>query len=79
MKELVEKIVKAIVDDVDAVVIKELPGDNNSIIEIKTAKEDIGKVLGKKGRTANAIRSIVYASSFKMKKRYTIDIINTKE
>lgn len=79
MKDLVEKIVKSIVDNEKEVIVKELPGDNNVILEIKVAKEDIGKVLGKHGKTANAIRSIVYASSFKAKKRYTIDIINIKE
>jgi len=74
MKDLVETIVRAIVDAEDKVSVKEIPGDSTSIIEIKVCKEDLGKVIGKSGKTAQSIRNIIYASSFKTRKRYTVDI-----
>ena len=74
MKELVETIVRNIVDDEKKVSVSEVEGGNSVIIEILVAKEDLGKVIGKKGKTAQSIRNIIYAASFKTKKRYTVDI-----
>ncbi len=74
MKTLVETIVKSIVDVENAVQVSEIGGDSTSIIEVFVDKSDLGKVIGKNGKTAQSIRNIVYASSFKTKKRYTINI-----
>jgi len=74
MQNLVETIVKGIVDKEDRVEVKEIPGENTSIIEILVDKSDLGKVIGKSGKTAQSIRNIIYASSFKTRKRYTVDI-----
>jgi predicted RNA-binding protein YlqC (UPF0109 family) len=74
MKNLVEAMVRGIVDLEDDVDVKEIPGGNTSIIEILVDKSDLGKVIGKGGKTAQSIRNIIYAASFKTKKRYTVDI-----
>ena len=74
MKTLVETIVKSIVDNEKSVQVSEIGGDSTSIIEVFVDKEDLGKVIGRNGKTAQSIRNIVYASSFKTKKRYTINI-----
>lgn len=74
MKQLVETIVKAIVDDEKSVKVNEIEGGNSVIIEILINKSDLGKVIGKNGRTAQSIRNLIYAASFKTKKRYTVDI-----
>ena len=74
MKQLVETIVKAIVDAEGKVKINEIEGGNTVIIEILVEKSDLGKVIGKNGKTAQSIRNIIYAASFKTKKRYTVDI-----
>jgi len=74
MKNVVEAIVKAIVDKEELVSVKEIPGESSSIIEIKVDKSDLGKVIGKSGKTAQSIRNIIYSASFKTKKRYTVDI-----
>ena len=75
MKDLLKTIAHYIVEDKDAVEVEEIPGENTSIIEVKVAKSDYGKMIGKNGRTAQSIRNIVYASSFQFGKRYTIEII----
>lgn len=74
MKQLVETIVKSIVDIEKRVVVNEVEGGNSVIIEILVDKSDLGKVIGKSGKTAQSIRNIIYAASFKTKKRYTVDI-----
>lgn len=75
MKELVEYIVKALVDKPEAVDIKETQGESVTIIEIRTAPEDSGKVIGREGRIANAIRTIVKAASAKQQKKVTVEIL----
>lgn len=75
MRELVEYIVKALVDKPDQVSVKETQGESVSIIEIRTAPEDAGKVIGKEGRIANSIRAIVHAASAKQGKKITVEII----
>ena len=74
MKDLVEMIAKSIVDNEKEIEVKEISGDKACIIELRCAKDDLGKLIGKKGNTAQSIRNIIYAASFKNKKRYTLDI-----
>ncbi len=76
MKEIIETIVRAIVDDPDAVSVTEVSGAHTSILELKVAKTDIGKVIGKQGRTAGALRTILSAVSAKEKKRTVLEIVD---
>ncbi|OGB89254.1 hypothetical protein A2625_03705 [candidate division WOR-1 bacterium RIFCSPHIGHO2_01_FULL_53_15] len=75
MKELVEYIVKSLVDKPEAVEIRETQGEMATIIEVRTAPEDAGKVIGREGRIANSIRAIVKAASAKQQKRVTVEIL----
>jgi predicted RNA-binding protein YlqC (UPF0109 family) len=75
MKELIEMIAKALVDHPDEVEVSEVEGERTSVLELKVAKEDLGKVIGKQGRTARAIRTILSAASTKIKKRSVLEII----
>lgn len=75
LKELVEAMARALVDKIDEVEVTEVEGEQSTVIELKVAKDDLGKVIGKQGRTANAMRSILGAASAKMKKRSTLEII----
>jgi len=78
VKELVELIAKALVDNPDKVQVSQLDGEQSSIIELKVDPEDIGKVIGKKGRNAQAIRIIVSAAGMKLKKRFNLEIIEKR-
>ena len=75
MKELVELIAKALVDNPDMVHVSQLDGEQSSIIELKVAPDDLGKVIGKQGRTAQAIRIILGAAGMKLKRRFTLELI----
>ncbi len=75
MKELIEYIAKSLVDNPDEVSVSEIEGEQTSVIELKVAKEDLGKVIGKQGRTARAMRTILGAASTKAKKRAVLEII----
>lgn len=75
MKELIEYIAKALVDNPDEVNVSEVVGDQTSVLELKVAKEDLGKVIGKQGRSARAMRTILSAASTKLKKRTVLEII----
>jgi predicted RNA-binding protein YlqC (UPF0109 family) len=75
MKELIEYIAKLLVDKPEEVIVTELEGEQTSVIELKVAKEDIGKVIGKQGRTARAMRTILGAASMKLKKRSVLEIL----
>jgi predicted RNA-binding protein YlqC (UPF0109 family) len=75
MKELIEFIAKALVDKPEEVVVHEIEGEQTSVIELKVAKEDLGKVIGKQGRTARAMRTILSAASTKLNKRSVLEII----
>ena len=75
MKELVSVMAKALVDKPDEVEIKEIEGDVTTILELKVAKDDLGKVIGKQGKTAHAMRSILNATATKLKKRAVLEII----
>ena len=75
MKELIEYIAKALVDNPDQVNVSEIEGEKTSVIELSVAKDDLGKVIGKQGRTARAMRTILSAASTKVKKRAVLEII----
>jgi predicted RNA-binding protein YlqC (UPF0109 family) len=75
MKELIEYIAKAVVDNPDEVSVTEIMGEVTSVIELRVAKSDLGKVIGKEGRTARAMRILLTAASTKIKKRAVLEII----
>jgi predicted RNA-binding protein YlqC (UPF0109 family) len=75
MKQLVEEIVKLLVDKSEEVSVTEVAGEQAVILELKVAKEDLGKVIGKRGHTAQAIRTLLNAAGMKAKKRYVLQII----
>lgn len=75
MKELVEYIARALVDNPDQVSVNEVSGEQTSVLELKVANEDLGKVIGKQGRTAKAIRTILQAASTKTGKRAVLEIL----
>ncbi|KPJ68802.1 MAG: RNA-binding protein [Syntrophobacter sp. DG_60] len=75
LRELVEQMAKSLVDNPDAIDVKEIEGEQTSVIELKVAKEDLGKVIGKQGRTARAMRTILNAASTKVRKRTVLEII----
>lgn len=75
MKELVIRIVKQLVDNPEKVKVKEIKGEQNIILELSTAKEDIGKVIGKQGRTIKALRTLLNAASVKTGHRVTLEVI----
>lgn len=75
MKNLIEYIAKVLVDNPDDVVVTELEGKQTSVIELRVAKEDLGKVIGKQGRTARAMRTILGAASTKIRKRSVLEIL----
>ena len=75
MKELVLVMARALVDKPDEVEINEIEGDVTTILELKVAKEDLGKVIGKQGKTAHAMRTILNATATKLKKRAVLEIV----
>ncbi len=75
LKELISVMAKALVDKPDEVEIKEIEGDVTTILELKVAKNDLGKVIGKQGKTAHAMRAILNATATKLKKRAVLEII----
>jgi len=75
LKELIEMIAKALVDYPEQVEVSELEGEQTSVIELRVAKEDLGKVIGKQGRTARAMRTILSAASTKIRRRAVLEII----
>ena len=75
MKELITYIAQSLVDRPESVTVAEVPGNHTIVFELKVAKEDLGKVIGKQGRTATAMRIILSAVSSKMKKRAVLEII----
>ncbi|MEE9496825.1 MAG: KH domain-containing protein [Desulfobacterales bacterium] len=75
MKDLISYIAQALVDRPEEVSITEVEGNQTSVLELKVAKEDLGKVIGKQGRTARAMRTILSAASAKIRKRTVLEII----
>ena len=77
MRELVEIMTKALVDNPDQVSLTEIPSEGALIIELKAAKEDIGRIIGKKGRNVQAMRTILNAACRKLNKRVVLEIIDS--
>jgi predicted RNA-binding protein YlqC (UPF0109 family) len=75
MRDTVELIVKALVDEVDAVDVREIERDGTTRIEVRVAQSDMGKVIGKQGRTVRALRSLVYAAGLKKHRRFVLDVV----
>lgn len=75
MKELIEYMAKALVDNPDKVVIKEIAGEKTLIYELRVGEGDLGKIIGKEGRTAKAMRSIISAAAMKQGKRAQLEIL----
>lgn len=75
MKDLIRCIACELVDNPEVVIVDEVEGSNTSVLELKVAKEDLGKVIGKHGRTAQAMRTILNAASGKIKKRMILEIV----
>ena len=75
LKDLIIEIAKALVDKPEEVHVTEVAGEQTTVIELKVAKEDLGKIIGKEGRTARSIRTILGAASTKLRKRSVLEII----
>ena len=75
MRDTIEMIVKALVDDAEAVNVREIERDGMTRIEVRVAPEDMGKVIGKQGRTVRAMRSVVYAAGLKQHRRFVLDVV----
>ncbi|MEW6079052.1 MAG: KH domain-containing protein [Thermodesulfobacteriota bacterium] len=75
MKDLIEYIAKALVDNPDQVSVTAIDGSQTAVLELKVAKEDLGKIIGKQGRTARAMRTILSAASAKLQKRTVLEIV----
>lgn len=75
LKQLVEVMARALVDKPDEVDVAAVEGEQTTVIELKVAKEDLGKVIGKEGRTARSLRTILSAASTKLRKRSVLEII----
>ena len=75
MRETIELVVKALVDDPSAVDVREVERNGTARIEVRVAQPDMGKVIGKQGRTVRALRSLVYAAGVKQHRRYVLDVV----
>jgi uncharacterized protein len=75
MKQLIEAIARALVDQPDRVQVKEVEGEQTSVLELRVAQEDLGKVIGKQGKTARAMRTLLAAAGMKVHKRFVLEIL----
>ena len=75
MRALVEQIAKALVDEPEEVAVRSIDGEQVTVLELRVSPNDLGKVIGKQGRTARSIRTILGAAGMKLKKRYTLEIL----
>jgi predicted RNA-binding protein YlqC (UPF0109 family) len=75
VKQLIEDIAKALVDIPEEVVVKEVLGEQVTVLELRVAASDLGKVIGKQGRTARSIRTILGAAGMKLNRRFTLEIL----
>jgi predicted RNA-binding protein YlqC (UPF0109 family) len=75
MKDLVEQIAKALVDQPDKVSVREVQGEQTTVLELRVATEDLGKVIGKQGKTARAVRTLLAAAGMKVRKRFVLEIL----
>lgn len=79
MKQLVETVCKALVDNPEEVQVTQIDGEQTTILELRVDQSDLGKVIGKQGRTARAIRTILAAAGMKQKRRFNLEIIENFE
>ena len=75
MKQLIEDIAKALVDLPDQVIVSEVQGEQVTVLELRVAASDLGKVIGKQGRTARSIRTLLGAAGMKLNRRFTLEIL----
>ena len=75
MKDLIAEIVKALVDQPEEVSVNEIEGSHTTVLEVRVAKADMGKIIGKQGRTAQAVRTILNAAAGKTRQRYILEIV----
>ena len=75
IRDLVELIAKALVDDPDQVSVESVEGNDSTMLELRVAPNDVGKVIGKQGRTARAVRTLLGAASMKLHRRFTLEIL----
>ena len=75
MKELVEEIAKALVDIPEEVSVREVEGEQVTVLELRVAPSDLGKVIGKQGRTARSVRTLLGAAGMKLRKRFVLEIL----
>ena len=75
MRALIEQIAKALVDEPDQVSISQIEGEQSTVLELKVAPNDLGKIIGKQGRTARALRTLLSAAGMKLHKRFTLEIV----
>jgi len=75
MRQLVEDIAKALVDSPEEVLVREISGEQTTVLELRVAPGDLGKVIGKQGRTARSIRTLLGAASMKLNRRFTLEIL----
>ena len=78
MKELVQYLARSLVDDPDAVEVKETQGETASVLELRVAKEDLGRIIGKQGRTAKSIRTILNAAASRANRKVVLEIVEEK-
>jgi predicted RNA-binding protein YlqC (UPF0109 family) len=78
MREAIEKIVKAMVANRDAVEVNETAGERATVISVKVAESDMGKLIGREGRTIKALRGLLFAAGEKNRKRYVLDVVEDK-
>ena len=76
MKQLLESIARALVDQPDRVQVNEIEGEQTTVLELRVAVEDLGKVIGKQGRTARAMRTLLAAAGMKIRKRFVLEILD---
>ena len=79
MKDLIMHLAKELVDKPEEVVVTEIKGQQSSVIELRVAKEDLGKIIGKKGRNVQAMRTILNAASAKTRKRYVLELMEDEK
>jgi hypothetical protein len=75
MKQLVEAIARALVDQPDCVQVNEVEGEQTTVLELRVAQEDLSKVIGKQGKTARAMRTLLAAAGMKVRKRFVLEIL----
>jgi len=75
MKEVIEKIINALVDEKDAVEVSEMTNDRATVIKVRVAESDMGKIIGREGRTIKAVRSLLFYAGQKHGKRFVLDIV----